>query len=221
MKKWLMVFVLSASSSVYATGIPVVDVASLTQMLQDGLMRAKEFQEQMGEARNRLLEMKSQGEHYKQMVEGHYDFEDVLNDPYLNQFIALDDWKEIYQDTQGLSNLRDEFGLYSDDPKIQRRYDNQLRQYQLRQKYYRNSVARNKRMQKLYQEFNGASNPAAKSDIANSISYERMQMQNDDQLMASLDEMMERQQMLERESVAREKTRKLMNEGIPRSTSFN
>ncbi|NOI06707.1 type IV secretion system protein [Vibrio anguillarum] len=221
MKKWLMIFTLVASSSVFASGIPVVDVASIAQMLKDGLVRAKEFKDQMGEARNRLLEMKSQGEHYKQMVEGHYDFEDVLNDPYLNQFIALDDWKEIYEDAQGLENLRDEFGLYSDDPKIQRRYDNQLRQYQLRQKYYRNSVERNKRMQKLYQEFNGAANPAAKSDIANAISFERMQMQNDDQLMASMDEMMERQQMLERDSAARENTRKLMNEGIPRSTSFN
>ncbi|EGR3963722.1 conjugal transfer protein TrbJ, partial [Vibrio cholerae] len=69
--------------------------------------------------------------------------------------------------------------------------------------------------------FNGATTPAAKSDIANAISFERMQMQNDDQLMASMDEMMERQQMLERESAARENTRKLFNEGIPRSTSFN
>ncbi|ELL8242994.1 TPA: conjugal transfer protein TrbJ [Vibrio cholerae] len=221
MKKWLMIFVLVTSSSVYASGIPVVDVASITQMVKDGVVRAKEFQEQMVEARNRLLEMKQQGEHYKQMVEGHYDFEDVLNDPYLNQFIALDDWKEIYDDAQGLEHLRDEFGLYSDDPKVQRRYDSQLRQYQLRQKYYRNSVERNKRMQKLYQEFNGATTPAAKSDIANAISFERMQMQNDDQLMASMDEMMERQQMLERESAARENTRKLFNEGIPRSTSFN
>ncbi|MCD6704331.1 type IV secretion system protein, partial [Vibrio cholerae] len=70
MKKWLMIFVLVTSSSVYASGIPVVDVASITQMVKDGVVRAKEFQEQMVEARNRLLEMKQQGEHYKQMVEG-------------------------------------------------------------------------------------------------------------------------------------------------------
>lgn len=197
-----------------ASGIPVVDVASLSQMITDGLTRAKEFKENMDEARNRLNQLKAQQRHYEKMVEGHYEFEDVLNDPYVNEFMALDDWKQIYNDSEGLSELRDEFDMHSDNPAVQRRYDNELKRYNAQSKYYKTVVDRNRRMAGLLEQFSGASTPAAKSDIANAISFEQTQVQNDTQMMNTMNELMDKQERLRKDTETRERTRVMLNEGI-------
>ena len=217
MKKYLLVMLLALPLSVSATGIPVVDIAGLLQMVTDGLTRAQEFKQNIDEARNRLGEMKLTADHYKKMVDGHYNFEDILNDPYANQFMALDDWKEVYNDSTGLAELRQEFDMFSDDPNVQRRYDNKLRMYNAQTKYYKATVKRSNNMQSLLEQFSTATTPAAKEDIANSIRFEQTQVQNDTQMMASLNDLMEKQQHLEMESRAEERIRARFNEGIPRS----
>lgn len=217
MKKWLLTICLVFPFGVTASGIPVVDIAGLTQMIVDGLTRAQEFKQNMDEARNRLNEMQSTADHYKKMVDGHFNFEDVLNDPYANDFMALDDWKQIYNDSTGLAELRQEFGMYSDDPIVQRQYDNKLRQYNAQTKFYKASVERNKKMQSLLGQFSTATTPAAKEDIANAILFEQTQVQNDAQMMATMNNLMEKQQRLEHDASEREDVRIMFNEGFPRS----
>ena len=217
MNKYLLVMLLALPLSVSATGIPVVDVAGLLQMVTDGIARAQEFKQNMDEARNRLGEMKSTADHYKKMVDGHYNFEDILNNPHSNQFMAMDNWKDIYNDSTGLAELRQEFDMFSSDPQVQRRYDNKLRMYNAQTKFYKSSVERNKKMQSLLGQFSTATTPAAKDDIANAIRFEQTQVQNDAQMMASLNDLMEKQRRLEVGAAARERSRKLLNEGIPQS----
>ncbi|WP_394142880.1 type IV secretion system protein [Vibrio chagasii] len=217
MKKWLLTICLVFPFGVTASGIPVVDIAGLTQMITDGLARAQEFKQNMEEARNRLSEMQSTADHYKKMVDGHFNFEDVLNDPYANDFMALDDWKQIYNDSTGLAELRQEFGMYSDDPVVQRQYDNKLRQYNAQTKFYKASVERNKKMQSLLGQFSTATTPAAKEDIANAIRFEQTQVQNDAQMMAAMNSLMAKQRVMEADSAARASTKLLLNEGIPRT----
>ncbi|MFA0073411.1 type IV secretion system protein [Vibrio cyclitrophicus] len=217
MKKWLLPICLVFPFGVTASGIPVVDIAGLTQMITDGLTRAQEFKQNMDEARNRLNEMQSTADHYKKMVDGHFNFEDVLNDPYANDFMALDDWKQIYNDSSGLAELRQEFGMYSDDPVVQRQYDNKLRQYNAQTKFYKASVERNKKMQSLLGQFSTATTPAAKEDIANAIRFEQTQVQNDAQMMAAMNSLMAKQRVMEADSAARASTKLLLNEGIPRT----
>lgn len=217
MKKWLLTICLVFPFGVTASGIPVVDIAGLTQMITDGLARAKEFKQNMDEARNRLNEMQSTADHYKKMVDGHFNFEDVLNDPYANDFMALDDWKQIYNDSTGLAELRQEFGMYSDDPVVQRQYDNKLRQYNAQTKFYKASVERNKKMQSLLGQFSTAQTPAAKEDIANAIRFEQTQVQNDAQMMATMNTMMEKQRILEAGKRSDEKVKLMFGEGFPRS----
>ena len=217
MKKWLLTICLVFPFGVTASGIPVVDIAGLTQMITDGLARAQEFKQNMEEARNRLSEMQSTADHYKKMVDGHFNFEDVLNDPYANDFMALDDWKQIYNDSTGLVELRQEFGMYSDDPVVQRQYDNKLRQYNAQTKFYKASVERNKKMQSLLGQFSTATTPAAKEDIANAIRFEQTQVQNDAQMMATMNTMMEKQRVLEHEAKANEDIKIMLGEGFPRT----
>ncbi|WP_230853546.1 type IV secretion system protein, partial [Vibrio harveyi] len=88
---------LALNASTQASGIPVVDVAGITQMVIDSAQRAQEFTQSISEARNRLNQLKSQAEHYKSMVEGHYGFEEILSDPNLNDVIDLSAYSDLYE----------------------------------------------------------------------------------------------------------------------------
>ncbi|AMF97002.1 conjugal transfer protein TrbJ [Vibrio harveyi] len=190
---------LALNASTQASGIPVVDVAGITQMVVDSAQRAQEFTQSISEARNRLNQLKSQAEHYKSMVEGHYGFEEILSDPNLNDVIDLSAYSDLYDAIDDISDLRSEFDLYSDDPVIQRRYDMQLKQLRFQEMLYERSSERNERMSRLLSQFGSATTPAAKEDLANSINFETMQMQNEQRMMDSMSDMLERQKQLESE----------------------
>ena len=188
---------LALNASTQASGIPVVDVVGITQMVIDSAQRAQEFTQSISEARNRLNQLKSQAEHYKSMVEGHYGFEEILSDPNLNDVIDLSAYSDLYDAIDDISDLRSEFGLYSDDPVIQRRYDMQLKQLRFQEMLYERSTERNERMSRLLSQFGSATTPAAKEDLANSINFETMQMQNEQRMMDSMSDMLEQQRKLE------------------------
>ncbi|WP_434529569.1 type IV secretion system protein [Vibrio sp. K4] len=191
-------------------GIPVIDVAGITQMITDSTARAHEFTQSITEARNRLNQMKNQAEHYKSMVEGHYSFEDILTDPNLNDIIDLSDYSDLYDAVDDISDLRDEFGLKSDDPLVQRRYDMQLKQFRFQEMLYERSAKRSERMSRLLGQFETATTPAAKEDLGNSINFEQIQMQNDQQMMVAMSDMLERQKQLETEQRLNDSYQKFM-----------
>jgi type IV secretion system protein VirB5 len=193
---------LSLATTVSASGVPTIDIAAIIQSAKAAVIRAKEFQKQLAESEKRLSEMKSQGVHYKDMVDGHYDFESILNNPTLNQNLALDDWKDIYDDTDDLPNLRNEFGMISEDPETQTMYDKELQAYSAQTSFYDTSVQRNNNLNSLLDQFSTATNPAAKADLANSINFENAQIQNDANMMASMTVMMESKRALEKEQRA-------------------
>ena len=124
-------------SFVGASGVPTVDVAAMIQDIKNQIVRVKEFKDKIKEARNRLQKMKDTADHYKDMVDGHFDFETILNAPLLNEHLALDDWRDIYDDVGDLSDLRDEFDLNTDDPDMAIRYDNSLHQIAVQRKILR------------------------------------------------------------------------------------
>lgn len=209
---WTLSMMLMFSASVNATGIPVVDIAGLTQMITENTARAKEFTQNITEARNRLKQMKQQAEHYKAVAEGHYGFEDVLSDPNINDVIDLSDYSDLYDAIEDVSDLRDEFGLKSDDPVIQRRYDMQLKQFRFQQTLYEKSTKRNQRMSRLLSQFKTATTPSAKEDLGNSINFEKIQMQNEQQMMASMSNMLEKQRRLEVEKAAKARINFLLSD---------
>lgn len=223
MKKSILALVIAASISlpttlpVRATGIPVVDVASLLQMVVDGLQTAQQFSEQISEARNQLNQLKDQANHYKDMVEGHYNFEDLVNDPNLNQFMNLDEWRDIYNDTSDLAAMRDEFGLHTSDTALQRRYDKKLQAYRTQQKYYEATVNRNNQLQQLVDQFTSATTPAAKEDLANAIAFQQVQVENDQQMMKSMNGLMKEQAKLEQAQRAKAELELVWGAGFSRT----
>lgn len=215
MRNLLLIICLTLPLKTLASGIPVVDIAAITQVIMEGTLRAQEFEQNMQAAKNRLSEMKSTADHYKEMVDGHFNYEDILNAPSTNDFMAMEDWKAIYHKTAALTDLRKAFNMHSKNPHRQRQYDRELIEYDLQKKSYDAAVERNQRMQSLLGQFSTATTPAAKEDIANAISFEQTQIQNDTQMAAAMNTLLEKQDLLEHEAQARENIRIMMNEGFP------
>jgi type IV secretion system protein VirB5 len=202
---------LASTELVLASGIPTIDVSGIAQMVVNNSARAKEFSESLAEAQKRLQQLKAAADHYKAMVEGHYSFEDILNSPTVNSDFALDNWKDIYSDTSEIEDLREEFNMYSDDPENQKKLDQALMNFKAQRGYYNGAVARNTRMQALLSDFASVTTPAQKSDIANAINFEQLQIQNDTQMMNTMNQLMEQQVTLEVDQSARDSMKKSWN----------
>ena len=101
--------------------------------------------------------------------------------------------------------------MHSDDPVIQRRYDLKLKEYKFQENLLEVSKARNARMRTLLTQFNAATTPAAKADLANSIEYEKMQMQNEQEMMETMGNVLAKQRDLERSKEAKENIHKLLH----------
>lgn len=202
---------LTLSAPTYASGIPVVDVAGIAQMITDSATRAQEFSQSISEARNRLNQLKNQAEHYKKMVEGHYGFEEILSDPNLNNVIDLSAYSDLYDAIDDVSDLREEFGLHSDNPVIQRRYDMQLKQLKFQETLYERSAKRQERMNRLLSQFHTATTPAAKEDLGNAINFEKTLMNNEQEMMTAMSDMLERHKQLEIDQKSRESIQYLLS----------
>ncbi|PCD85639.1 type IV secretion system protein [Vibrio mediterranei] len=216
LKPTALALIAALSSPVtFSSGIPVVDVASITQMVLDSTTRAAEFAETITEARNRLNQLKNQADHYKAMVEGHYHFEEIISDRELNRLFDLSDYRDVYGAIDDIGDLREEYGLYSNDPATQRSYDMQLKQLRLQETLYQQSTERQQRMSALLNQFGQADTPAAKDDLANSIHFEKMQMENEQTMMTAMTNMLEKQKRLEAKQQAQAFSNSMFGDGIP------
>jgi len=198
------------TAQVNASGFPTVDILASVQRGLEYVEQAARFKKEIDAWKNQINETKSQGEHYKSMVEGHFDFEDILNDPYVSAFMQRENWND-----GDISDMRNQYGMKSDNPQLQRNYDNILRQQKMQEDMYAVSVKRSERMGDLLNQFDSAKTPAAKDDIANTLRFEQVQMQNDMQMMEYLTATMERQRLLDKGARMRELQRKLLGDGIP------
>ncbi len=215
MKRLFIIACLIMPLTAESSGIPTIDIAGLIQNLKDGLIQVKQFKEQLTEAKNRLNQLKDDAQTYKDMVDGHFDFEAILNDPSLNAALALEDWKDIYDNVGDISDLRDEFKLNSNNPANQGKWDSELKAYRAQTEFYNMSVKRNENLRALLDQFTTATNPAAKADLANSIEFENTQVENDAEMMKSMTALMEQRGIFEREQSALSKKEQMKGVGLP------
>lgn len=210
----LIVASLALTPVVNASGIPTIDIAALIANVKDGLIKVQQFKEKISEAKNRLKQLKATGEHYKEMVDGHINFEDILNDPFLNDHIALGEWKDIYKSIDDISDLRSELDMYSDNPAIQSSYDSKLKQLAVMREFYDMTVERNTNLSNMLDQFTLADNPAAKADLSNSIQFESAQIENDAKMMDTMSAMMEEESALMAEKLAAERMDVAIGSGV-------
>lgn len=206
LKKTALAIALIVSSPSYSAGIPTIDVAAIAQMVKDGVEQVQRFKEQMDavrsqieEAKNQLNEAKRQGQFYEDMVNNYTDvFENALIIPDASDYLTHGSWDSIYDSqSNDINSLRNKYGLKSDDPKMQAYYDSLLQNHSLQEKQYESSVARQNRLVTLSQLFQSADTPAKKADLANSLEFEKIQLENERALAANMQALMQQQRNLE------------------------
>lgn len=213
-KKIVLTLAMIASFNSYAAGIPVMDVTTLAEIIKNAATQANQFRQQMSSMRDQIDEARNQGKFYKDMVNGHWSIEDILNNPLASNYLISDDWKSIINSVNDIAGLRDEFGLVSNNPNTQKQYDEILKTYKFKEETYKKSVERQKRITQLSQRFSQATTPSTKQDLMNSIQFEKMQMENDQHLIDSINQMQTQQITMQQQAQVQQNLKVLLKDNF-------
>ncbi|ECO4189895.1 conjugal transfer protein [Salmonella enterica] len=204
-KKCLISLVVSGflfNSSVFASGIPVVDAASIAQMVKDAATEAQHAKEQMDAYANIISQAKSQFEETKDMISGNWKLGDFVDQQLMNGLIP-DDWEEIYNDMDSLVSLREKFGLKSDNADVQKQYDKLLSGYNVLDQAEEVNNTRVENLKQLGKLLDSAETPQQKEDLKLRIQLEQANIQNEQIRLQNVKDMMDKQEKLD--NVAKEK----------------
>ncbi|WP_097337512.1 P-type DNA transfer protein VirB5 [Escherichia coli] len=188
---------MAISLPVYASGIPTVDVASITQLVVNAQQQAKEALAQLDKAKEAISQAKSQYDHYKSIMQGNDKLGDFLNDPLLNELLPVSDWQDIYSQAKDLPNLRTRYGLTSSDPKIQAAFDKLLSQADTLEKQYDASNKRIKTAEGLRSRLNSVETPKDREQLGLRYQQEMLELQNQQAQLQNTRYLMEQQNKIE------------------------
>ena len=188
---------MAISLPVYASGIPTVDVANITQLVVNAQQQAKEALAQLDKAKEAISQAKSQYDHYKSIIQGNDKLGDFLNDPLLNELLPVSDWQDIYSQAKDLPNLRTRYGLTSSDPKIQAAFDKLLSQADTLEKQYDASNKRIKTAEGLRSRLNSVETPKDREQLGLRYQQEMLELQNQQAQLQNTRYLMEQQNKID------------------------
>ena len=188
---------MAISLPVYASGIPTVGVANITQLVVNAQQQAKEALAQLDKAKEAISQAKSQYDHYKSIMQGNDKLGDFLNDPLLNELLPVSDWQDIYSQAKDLPNLRTRYGLTSSDPKIQAAFDKLLSQADTLEKQYDASNKRIKTAEGLRSRLNSVETPKDREQLGLRYQQEMLELQNQQAQLQNTRYLMEQQNKID------------------------
>lgn len=172
-----LIFTTTGITPVVASGVPTVDVAALTQMVQNAQQQAREALAQLDKAKEAISQAKSQYDHYKGIIQGNDKLGEFLNDPYVNQLLPAKEWQDIYSQAKDLPQLRQRYGLTSSDPQVQAAFDKLLSQADVLEKQYKATNTRLDHVKGLRNRLNTVETPKDREQLALRYQQEMLELQ--------------------------------------------
>lgn len=163
---------------VFATGIPTVSIAELTQMIINAQQQAAQALDQLQAAKDAIIQAKNQYDNYKGMITGNNKLGDFLNDPTLNSLLPVSDWQNLYNRTQDIGTLRTRYGLTSSNSMVQAAFDKLLAQAGVLEDQYNASQKRIQNAQQMRQQLNNTNTPADREQLQLRYEQERLELEN-------------------------------------------
>lgn len=194
-----LLFTTTGITPVVASGVPTVDVAALTQMVQNAQQQAREALAQLDKAKEAISQAKSQYDHYKGIIQGNDKLGDFLNDPYVNQLLPARDWQDIYSQAKDLPRLRQRYGLTSSDPQVQAAFDRLLTQADVLEKQYKATNTRLEHAKGLRNRLNTVETPKEREQLALRYQQEVLELQAQQAQLQNSRYLMEQKEKMERE----------------------
>ncbi|EAZ4194922.1 conjugal transfer protein TrbJ [Salmonella enterica] len=172
MKKQLISAAVSAvlvfSAPAFSTGIPVVDVTAIAKTVQEGLLRAQEAKAALDQAMREYEQAKNIGEDAKRRFEGYSDYSNLFDtaSSYMKGNLS-----ELAK-PDNIGSLRQQYGLVSNEPAVQSKYDGMLQKISLYDNFNKQLTDNSRQLDSLQGRFSSATTPQQKQDIANQIQLE-------------------------------------------------
>ncbi|AEB22148.1 Putative conjugal transfer protein TraF (plasmid) [Escherichia coli Xuzhou21] len=170
------------SPPTFATGIPVFDAASATNMLQQ-LQAAKQQYDQLVEQYKQAKSLHDQTiAEGKRLYEGvtNFDVNDLLDDPTLSSYLPNKRTADSLLDAaDNIGELREKYKLTSSDSEVQKAYDSMLTELNNMQTAYNTAVKRSDHISNLSKKLEQAATPQEKADYQNAINTESNNLLNE------------------------------------------
>jgi len=186
--------------------VPTVDIPALRQMLQNAQQQAREALAQLDKAKEAISQAKSQYEHYKGIVQGNDKLGEFLNDPYVNQLLPAKEWQDIYTQAKDLPQLRQRYGLVSDNPQVQAAFDKLLSQADVLEKQYKATNTRLEHAKGLRNRLNSVETPKEREQLALRYQQEILELQSQQVQLQNSRYLMEQKDKMENEKRAQDYT---------------
>lgn len=161
-----------------ASGIPTVDLASITQAIQNAQAQASDALRQLQAARDQIAQAKSQYEQFRSVTEGNDKLGNFLNNPLINSLLPVSDWEDIYTQTKDLSSLRSRYGLTSSNANVQAAFDKLLSQAGVLEDQYSATQTRIKTAEGLRTQLNSVETPKDREQLNLRYQQELIEQQN-------------------------------------------
>lgn len=181
----------------YATGIPTVDVATVTTLVSNALQQAKQAADALKQAKEGIDQARRQYESYKGLVTGNDRLGDFLDNPALNRVLPMGEWSNVYSTVSDLAALRRRYGLISSDPMVQSRFDRILSGMDALEHVYDASTARVRNAEALRSQLNVVQTPQQKADLQLRYQQELIEQNNQQMRLASLQALQAQQEKIQ------------------------
>jgi len=189
--------ILAVAPGVNATGIPTLDIATGLILQNNALAQAQQAMDALKQAKEGIEQAKAQYENYKSMISGNSNYGSFLDNPELNKIMPITAWGEVYNDAKDLPELRQRYGLQSNDSMVQKEFDKLLSSAQVLEKNYDASTERVRNAEQLRAQLNVVQTPQEKQDLQLRYQQELLEQQNQQMRMANMTALMEQKAKIE------------------------
>lgn len=181
-------------------GIPTVDPAAIATTIAENLKTLEQLKSQLDAINQQIEQARQFANDTKNRFEGNWNLGNVINnDDFLKSLPKDIADSMIGAATKSIDSLRKEYGLSTDNPMIQKQFDELLKYADRLNTSYKNTLKRIENLKDLRTLLNAADTPAKKADVANKLALEQLSFNQEQQLLNRLQEGVRAKQEIDNE----------------------
>lgn len=181
-------------------GIPTIDPAAIATTIAENLKTLEQLKSQLDAINQQIDQARQFANDTKNRFEGNWNLGNVINnDDFLKSLPKDIADSMIGAATKSIDSLRKEYGLSTDNPMIQKQFDELLKYADRLNTSYKNTLKRIENLKDLRTLLNAADTPAKKADVANKLALEQLSFNQEQQLLNRLQEGVRAKQEIDNE----------------------
>ncbi|MEE6032861.1 type IV secretion system protein [Avibacterium paragallinarum] len=197
-----------------ASGIPTVDAAGIATTIAENVKTLAQLKEQLDAMNEQINQAKQFANDTKKRFEGNWNLGDLIsNDDFLRTLPQQA--KDILignANSYDIGNLRNKYGLSSDNAQTQKSYDALMKYAERMNDVYQNTLKRIKNLEKIKDLANAATTPAQKQDVANKLALEQLSFNQEQEALRQMEIAIKTQEKLARDKAKSEFSQQMKKE---------